>query len=307
MSAKLLDPGAVRAAPGMAPDFRAIVECAEDSVIVTDADLDAPGPTIRYVNPAFTRLTGYLAAEVIGRSPRMLQGPGSDAEVLRAIAAALRRGETGEGKVINYGRNGKPYWIDLKIVPLFGVDGRVRQFAAFQRDCTLDQFRLDEMRNLAERDVLTGVANRRTLLNQIQTRLISEGGGELGFAYLDIDHFKRVNDTHGHAVGDAVLMSFADVLAHGLRRTDMLGRLGGEEFGVFMPGIRRHEARALAERLRLSVEGTPFATPAGPLPVTCSLGLALAQRGDTLSALLARADAALYAAKREGRNRVVMA
>ncbi|MBS7789736.1 diguanylate cyclase [Roseococcus sp. SDR] len=287
------------------PDFRAIVESAEDSVIVTDADLDAPGPIIRYVNPAFTRLTGYSRHEVVGRSPRLLQGPGSDPEMLRAISATLRRGETAQGKVINYGRNGKPYWIDLKIFPLFGPRGEVRRFAAFQRDCTLDQFRLDEMRNLAERDVLTGMSNRRALLNHLQTQLLGDGVEQLCFAYLDIDHFKRVNDTHGHAVGDAVLMGFADTLAGQLRRTDLLGRLGGEEFGVCMPHIRPPEALALAERLRQGVQGAPFATPAGPLPVTCSIGVSMARRGDTLSDLLGRADEALYDAKRGGRNRVV--
>ena len=313
MSAHLLPSARIEAArhplfrPAFSPDFRAIVECAEDSVIVTEADLDAPGPTIRYVNRAFTRLTGYTMEEVVGRSPRILQGPGSDAEVLRGIAAALRRGEPGEGKVINYGRNGKPYWIDLKIVPLFSPMGELRHFAAFQRDCTLDQFRLDEMRSLAERDVLTGVANRRTLLNQVQAQMIGAGPEELCFAYLDIDHFKRVNDTHGHAVGDAVLIGFADTLAAGLRRADVLGRLGGEEFGVCMPRIRLPEARALAERLRGAIAATPFATPAGPLPVTCSLGLTMARRGDSLSDLLARADEALYAAKHGGRNRVVVA
>lgn len=312
MSVQLLHPARTETSrhslfsEGFSPDFRAIVECAEDSVIVTDAELEAPGPTIRYVNPAFTRLTGYSSGQAVGRSPRILQGPGSDPAVLRRIAAALRRGEPGEGKVVNYRRDGKPYWINLRIVPLFGPAGDIRQFAAFQRDCTPDQSRLAEMRNLAERDMLTGVAHRRALLDMVQEHLMGEGVDELCFAHLDIDHFKSVNDLHGHAVGDAVLMGVADALSANLRRADLLGRLGGEEFGIGMPRIRLPEARMLAERLRQCVEATLFPTPAGPLAVTCSLGVTMARSGDTLSGLLARADQGLSAAKHGGRNRTAL-
>jgi diguanylate cyclase (GGDEF)-like protein/PAS domain S-box-containing protein len=289
------------------PDFRAIVECADDAVIVTDTDLDAPGPTIRFVNPAFTRLTGYTAEDVVGGSPRMLQGPESDHEVLRRITAALRKGEIGQGKVINYGRDGRPYWIDLKIAPILGPDGRPRQFVAFQRDCTEDQQRFIAMRDLALRDALTGVASRRALLDEVSRHLAATHTGEVAFAFLDIDHFKRINDTHGHAVGDAVLMGLADVLGANTRRADAIGRLGGEEFGICMPKIRLSEARTLASRLRASVAAQPFATQVGLVAATCSIGLTMAKPGDRTEDLLARADQALYRAKHEGRNRVCLA
>ena len=286
------------------PDFQAIVESSENAVMVTDADLDAPGPIIRFVNRAFTRITGFGADEVLGRSPRILQGPETDQKVLRSMTNALRRGEIGRCKVINYSRDGKPYWTELKIVPLLGRDGRARQFVAFQSDCTDDQVRFQEMRDMAQRDALTGVASRRAFLEKVDQHLATARTSQLAFAFLDMDHFKQVNDLHGHAAGDAVLMGFADVLGANTRRADVIGRLGGEEFGIFMPKICLPEARTLAARLRASVAAVPFATPVGAIAATCSIGLTMSQPTDTTADLMARADLALYRAKREGRNRV---
>ncbi|MDB5413082.1 MAG: hypothetical protein JWR10_1417 [Rubritepida sp.] len=284
-------------------DFRAIVDGAEDAVMVTDADLDAPGPTIRYVNPAFTRLTGYTAEQAIGRSPRMLQGPGSDPDMLRAISVALRHGEGIEARVLNYGRDGTPCWIDLRIVPLAGTGGGISHFAAFQRPCAPENSGLDE---LAGRDALTGLASRRALVNMVRQHLLDDAAEHLGFAYLAIDNFKRLSEADAPPIGDALLMGFADILRANLRRSDAPGRLGGEEFGICMPGIRLPEARALAGRVLASVQAQPFATPAGPIAITCSIGIGMAQRGDTLHELLERADAALDSARRQGCNRVVI-
>lgn len=286
------------------PDFRAIVEYSANAVLVTDPDLDLPGPTIRFANAAFTRLSGYTPEEVLGRSPRMLYGPETDHTVLDGINAALRQGRAGRGKVVHYTRDGKPYWIDLKVVPLLGPDGRVRQFVGFQSDCTEEQLRYHQMRDMAQRDALTGVASRRSFLERVEHHVALAEAGTLGFAFLDLDHFKRVNDSHGHATGDAVLMGFADVLGANTRRADVIGRLGGEEFGICMPKIYLPEARALATRLRASVAGQPFPTPVGAIAATCSIGLTMSRPGDSTADLLARADVALYRAKREGRNRL---
>lgn len=285
------------------PDFRAIVEHSANAVLVTDADLDAPGPTIRFVNRAFTGITGYAAEEVLGRSPRMLHGLETDQMVLRSIGVALREGKTSRAKVVNYNRDGKPFWSELKIVPLFGQNGRVRQFVAFQSDCTDDQQRYQQMRDMAQRDALTGVASRRAFLDRVELHLSTEGV-QLAFAFLDIDHFKLINDTHGHAAGDAVLMGLTDVLGANTRRSDVIGRLGGEEFGICMPKIRLPEAQTLVARLRASVAGQPFPTTVGAVGATCSIGLTMSQPGDGTADLMARADRALYRAKHEGRNRV---
>jgi PAS domain S-box-containing protein len=105
--------------------FKQIVESANDIIIVTDANLDLPGPRIVYVNPAFTRLTGYTAHEAIGLNPRMLQGPGTDRAILDVIATELRAGREVRQKILNYAKSGSPYWLDLRIKPLRNTNGLI--------------------------------------------------------------------------------------------------------------------------------------------------------------------------------------
>jgi diguanylate cyclase (GGDEF)-like protein/PAS domain S-box-containing protein len=126
------------ASPGPIFSFGEIIEAANDIVMVTTADLDMPGPTIVYVNAAFTKLTGYSAYEALGRSPRMLQGPGTSQLAIRAIAVALRAGREVRQIVLNYGKSGEEYWLDLKIMPLRDSAGAITHFAAIQRDVTGD-------------------------------------------------------------------------------------------------------------------------------------------------------------------------
>lgn len=164
---------------------------------------------------------------------------------------------------------------------------------------------------LANTDALTGALSRRHFLElagRERARAAREGGG-LAVLLLDIDHFKRANDTHGHAGGDAVLRAFHATCAAQLRAHDLLGRLGGEEFGVVLPAAGREVARQVAERLRAAVAAGPVALPGGAaVAITVSIGLAFtASAAEDIDSLLAAADAALYRAKREGRNRVVEA
>lgn len=292
--------------------FQQLVETANDIVIVTTPDLDSPGPEIVYVNPAFTRLTGFSAAEAIGLTPRILQGPGTNRGTSDAIRAALRAGRPVHEKVLNYAKSGAPYWLDLHIVPLRDAEGAITHFAAIERDVTLDKRRLDELEYLADRDTLTGIPNRRAFLRAVRAEFDLAVAGGLPavdgkspcLALIDVDRFKRVNDELGHAVGDAVLCGMADCLAGNVRRVDMIGRIGGEEFAVCMPNVTMHDAWTLADRLRRAIAETPLATPSGPVNITISVGVTSLAAGDTVPALIDRADAAMYAAKRAGRNRV---
>jgi diguanylate cyclase (GGDEF)-like protein len=123
-------------------------------------------------------------------------------------------------------------------------------------------------------------------------------------ALIDVDYFKRVNDTRGHAVGDAVLCGLADRLAENVRRSDCVGRLGGEEFAVCMPLVPLDDAVAMADRLRRAVARAAFDAPGGPVQVTVSIGVAGFAAGEDAKGLLRRADAALYRAKAAGRDAV---
>ncbi len=304
--------GARRPVTAVDISFFQIAESANDVIIVTTPDLDPPGPTIVYVNPAFSRLTGYSAAEAIGLTPRILQGPGTGRASLDAIRAALKAGRPAREKVLNFAKCGAPYWLDLRITPLRDANGAITHFAAVERDVTMDKRRLDELEFVADRDTLTGIPNRRALLRAIEAeimavKVLSDSGvatTEPCLAFIDVDHFKRVNDQFGHAAGDSVLFGVADRLAENIRRSDILGRVGGEEFAVCMPNVTLQDARALAERLRRAVALAPFETPVGPVGVTVSIGVAACKAGDGVAHLMRRADAAMYAAKRAGRDRV---
>ena len=170
---------------------------------------------------------------------------------------------------------------------------------------------LEQIRQLATHDDLTGLLNRRAMLDrmQLEQRRSLRSGSPLLIAQLDIDHFKVVNDTHGHAAGDLVLQSFADTVRRNVRDTDVLARWGGEEFVLLLCDTPAADAVALMERLRQAVQAMQVPVPQGdgPITVTVSIGLARHAPADPLAGTLERADQALYAAKAGGRNRVVPA
>jgi diguanylate cyclase (GGDEF)-like protein len=163
--------------------------------------------------------------------------------------------------------------------------------------------REDLLRQVAHTDPLTGVANRRALNERLvaQVGLLARGHQRLSVLMIDVDHFKPVNDRFGHAAGDAVLVELAGLMSEQLRASDHLGRWGGEEFLVLVPATPEEAALELAERIREAVAEHPFRHGE---QVTVSIGVAEGQPGETPEQLVARGDQALYAAKRDGRNRV---
>lgn len=167
-----------------------------------------------------------------------------------------------------------------------------------------------ELRQIATSDSLTGALTRRGFTRDAE-QAIREAvryGQEVSCVALDIDHFKSVNDRHGHATGDIVLRAVADACRMVIRGADILGRIGGEEFAVMLPRTGAAGAAATAERLREAVAALAVPTGAGSLRVTASFGVAGMRRDSTeVAAMLQAADAALYEAKRSGRNRVVVA
>ena len=168
-------------------------------------------------------------------------------------------------------------------------------------------FRLElELERVASRDSLTGVYNRRAFLERLEQERIraDRTGKTLSLLLLDIDSFKRINDTWGHPVGDEVIRSVAHAAREVLREMDFVGRLGGEEFAVALPETDGRGAREVAERVRAAV--SEASVRAGPETVhfTVSVGVASRLPSETVDAILSRSDAALYRAKRSGRNRV---
>ncbi|PWE16478.1 PleD family two-component system response regulator [Marinicauda salina] len=182
---------------------------------------------------------------------------------------------------------------------------RRRRYADKLRD------RLEESLEMAVTDALTGLPNRRYVISRLRQALDSYDRDQtpLSIILIDIDHFKPINDTHGHQAGDEVLTAFAQRMGEQLRAVDIAGRIGGEEFMVILAGAGRETALEAAERVRAHVAREPFTAKAtgDPLEVTVSAGVAEAVAGDTAETLMDRADAALYDAKAGGRNLVVAA
>ena len=184
---------------------------------------------------------------------------------------------------------------------------RIRARLRDQREALAQALAIN--RDLATRDELTGLPNRRAMLDlmDLEHRRSLRSGRPMLLAELDIDHFKRVNDEHGHATGDRALQAFASVVRANVRDTDVLARWGGEEFVLMVSDTSVEEARDLLERARLAVAALEIPHARGVLRMTVSIGLAQHLPGDTVALTLERADQALYTAKSLGRNRVVVA
>lgn len=166
-----------------------------------------------------------------------------------------------------------------------------------------------ELRHFAERDPLTNVFNRRTFMQLLDkfVKLMQRMNSPLSLLAIDLDHFKRINDSWGHGSGDQALRHFVRVASEHLRSDHVMGRMGGEEFLIFLPNTSRDNAAKVAERLRAQVEAQTVADARGPIALTVSIGVTEIKPQESQEAVLQRADQAMYQAKANGRNRVELA
>ena len=355
-----------------------------DMVIITEAGpLNAPGPRIVFVNDAFERRTGYTRGEVLGRSPRLLQGERTQQPELDRLREALGSQQPVRVELINYTKHGEPYWVELEIVPVDYFRRGLTHWVAVARDISERKATDDKIEWLAFYDTLTKLPNRQMLMARLERLLATSGAatppaaatvaptpqqtaaeppsheppqfaatmpGTADFAptqpgiatpsapesnrrqrtargaalnisalmFIDLDHFKILNDTQGHDIGDLLLQKVALRLASCVRLNDTVARLGGDEFVVMLdnlgsdedsesasppdPESALHKARVVGEKI-VAALGEPFDL-AGYLHYnTCSVGITLfGTQPITLSDVLKQADLAMYQAKAAGRN-----
>lgn len=259
------------------------------------------------INRKYEEVIGLTKEQVIGKDDAELFGA-AQAEAYRAVDSQVIR----EGKVIKaeemVSRDGKVrHFLSIKF-PTRSADGNISGICGMSTEITELKQMQSELERLSQMDSLTGLFNRRHF-SSIAARILEKSNGRFGdlcVVMLDIDHFKRINDTYGHAAGDAVLKAIGEILRQSLRETDFAGRLGGEEFALLLPRTTLSQSQQIAERLRQQVED--FTHQIGDdqqLHCTLSLGIAVRSEAEnTLDQLLHAADQALYQAKNGGRNRV---
>jgi diguanylate cyclase (GGDEF)-like protein/PAS domain S-box-containing protein len=266
-----------------------------------------------FANPAALEILGFEKEELLGKSSHWMfhhHHPDGSPYSVEDCPIHLTRVDGVKRQVEDefIRKSGAAFPVKLSVTSMLQESQVVGVVVVF-RDITIRKGLEQELTRLATTDPLTGVANRRRFIDQLEMELARTRRFDKPAAFLmmDIDNFKQVNDTHGHAVGDAVLQHLAELSRHRLRRVDLFGRLGGEEFGILLPGTDAAGARELAEGFRRYVADTPLASSKGAIPMTVSIGVVTFESGDTApDSILARADVALYRAKEAGRNRVEM-
>jgi diguanylate cyclase (GGDEF)-like protein/PAS domain S-box-containing protein len=263
--------------------------------------------TIEWISPSVTPTFGWAIDECVGRLASDFIGEEQRAQCAEYIAQ-LDAGHTVRGRTIVRAKDGTRHWIETHASPYLEANGHHDGFVATSRVVDAQVAAEQQLEQSARTDELTQLLNRKEVLSRIETlgAQSRRTGHELAVLFCDLDRFKHINDTHGHAVGDEVLRTTARRLRETLRTSDDLAaRVGGDELLVVLHGVQNMDnAVALAEKLRTAAM-EPIPTAKGPVVATLSIGVTLAHPDESTDTLVARADAAMYRAKHKGRNRVI--
>lgn len=280
--------------------FSAAHMAAADIAVITDADQG-----ITYVSKSFTAMTGYEPADLLGRNCRMLQGPGTDRNTTEHIRDVLASDEVFEGQILNYRKDGSAFWTALKIIPMrVGNTSEVTHYVSVQRDISNKVALLKQAQIQALHDHATGLPNRAAA-EQTLTEIVRPAPDArltIAVGLIDLDDFRLVNNTLGHAAGDTVLQQWSTRVLSRLREGDVLARMGGDEFLLILNNITRatsnHDLTHVVNRLHEAVEH-PFLIDDHQVRIGMSMGVALVPEDGTDSqSILRSADEALYIAKK---------
>ena len=271
-----------------------------ESVVVTD-----PSGTILYVNEAFCKVTGYAATEATGQNPRMLKSGRHDAEFYNHMWQSIRETGFWHGEIWNKRKNGEIYLENLSISAVKDAEGRPTHYLGVFSDITDKKIAEDRLRFLAYYDFLTGIPNRTLAVNRLSQALSHARRYHKMAAvlFMDLDLFKKVNDSMGHNMGDQLLKAVAVRLKLCVREEDTVARMGGDEFAVILPDIlNRDDASKVANKI-LDRVGQPVNAEGVELFITPSIGISFYPAdAENAEVLLKCADQAMYRAKDRGRN-----
>ena len=283
----------------LAPIAREVVfDVISDAILVLDVQnqlVDYNEPASRLFSTLSPKALGMPAGEILREAPEILEYAASGARQSRQVRRRV-------GK--------RQYWYQVRLSPVLGKAGQVLGRILVLQDITHQQALMENLRVMATIDGLTGICNRNHFMRLClaEIRRARQRKEPVSLVLIDLDHFKQINDQYGHKTGDLVLKAFAATIAGELRKSDLLGRYGGEEFTVFLPDTSETMALQAAERMRLAVEAGDILIEQERIRITASFGVVSVQdlREDDFDGLLRKADQALYAAKNAGRNSVVL-
>lgn len=271
-----------------------------NAIFITDSQ-----GRIIWSNSAFSQLCGYSEREILGRTPSFLKSGRQDANYYSEMWNTVRSGKVWRGKVVERRKDGELFVVEETITPLMDPSGNITHFIAIQHDLTLREKESERTHFLAYHDSLTGLANRELLLKFLDEAIVvaKRAGHMVGVLFLDLDEFKGVNDRLGHRVGDRLLRTVADRLNAAVRKTDMVARIGGDEFVIVQADVENQGAvSALGLKLVTRI-GQPYNFHGVKVNIKTSVGIALfPQHGNEPERLLTLADRAMYKVKKAGGN-----
>ncbi len=273
--------------------------------------------TIRYWNKGAERISGYTADEVVGRScsDNILTHVDSDGNSLCLglcpLGATIADGNAREAEIFMHHKDGHRVPVSTRVTAITDRNGNVIGGAELFTDISSVrsiELRVKELEEMALLDNLTRLANRYYIEKELHVRFEEEKrfGIPFGVLFMDIDHFKRFNDTYGHDIGDHALKFVADTLVKNARPFDVMGRWGGEEFLGIIRNVTGQQLESLGNRLRVLVKSSYIPLENEKLHVSISIGATIMRDDDNMETLIKRADTLLYESKRQGRNRLTM-
>jgi diguanylate cyclase (GGDEF)-like protein/PAS domain S-box-containing protein len=277
------------------------VSAAANAIFITNGQGE-----IQWANDAFARLSGYNPADLVGTTPRILKSGVQETPFYEALWQLILAGQVWAGELVNRRKDGMLYTVHQTITPVLDDEGKVSHFIAVQEDISRRKEAEAKVEYLAYHDPLTGLPNRVLFLDRL-SQALSRAVREsrlVALLFLDLDQFKLINDTLGHASGDQLLKEVGERVKKCLRAADTVARLGGDEFAIIEAGLASVDGAVhLAERV-LRALARPFKLSAQEVNATCSIGITVYPLDDPEgSRLLENADLAMYLAKAEGRNR----
>jgi diguanylate cyclase (GGDEF)-like protein/PAS domain S-box-containing protein len=284
--------------------LRAAMSNASNAMFITDLD-----GSIEWMNDALLQYSHYTVDELLGQNPRIFGSGEHDEAFWRDMWQAIKAGNSWRGDVVNSDKSGKLYIVSQNVSPLFNSSGELTHFLAIQQDIS-DKKRLEEeVRFLAYHDSLTGLPNRMLFEDRVQQAVVraERYGQKMAVMFIDLDGFKQVNDTYGHARGDELLIQVAERMKNVVRSADTVARLAGDEFTVLLQDVPGREGVHEVARKLLNAVAEPYDLGLDhSVSVTVSIGVSTyPMNGEDFDALLSHSDQAMYTAKSGGKNRIV--